>query len=555
MDNEFIIGFMAGQTSGSGGGSGSGSGEVSRRDLEEVRELAENAFPTRSKSQNSAVIIKDGYPGDLKELEFTLNPINIPPASGTVGPTNPSTIIGYTGINIITCGNNIIDDSYGQFPYTGTNGVVRKLDDGGYYLETDPSFSGFHNTSVPITFSDNDSTYQPIQAFRGKKLYFSVITQGSAMMIGGSLNVSFVLDDDTTTSPSYTSAIVPDNAVGIKATLYMSSYVLAGQNVNYYPMILLDNSITEYTKPYSDVHSYDWQEVAGEIVSGVLDVLNGTLAVTGKKLHGKNMTWEIFSGNTSSTNTVCQTPIDGIGAVGVVACDKLAMNGMPTMGFNGYDFGVVSGYLRVALPVSVGTSLQDIIAWMTDNDPIFSCTVPTSDELIYHLGGQRISINSGINIITSDRAASYEVDLYPTIYEPSINCTYVSDPSAPFPSDSTPLADGVASAGASFDYARADHVHPSIVRVGTINVSIYWSGDGPYTQPAIVYDLDSSYVQLTNNSKVDLQPSAEVLTQLMSDGVTALFATNTNGSLKLTALGAAPTANFTIQCVVTEVST
>ena len=85
-------------------------------------------------------------------------------------------------------------------------------------------------------------------------------------------------------------------------------------------------------------------------------------------------------------------------------------------------------------------------------------------------------------------------------------------------------------------------------QVGTITLSTTWSGNGPYTQTVTV-----NYATVTKNSKIDLQPDASSLAQLISDGVSALFIENNNTTLTAYAVGASPTTSLTLQCVVTEV--
>lgn len=83
----------------------------------------------------------------------------------------------------------------------------------------------------------------------------------------------------------------------------------------------------------------------------------------------------------------------------------------------------------------------------------------------------------------------------------------------------------------------------------SISLSTTWSGSGPYTQTVTV----SGYT-ITANSKVDLQPDASQIAQLIEDGVQALYIANNNGTLTAYAVGAETSTAMTIQCTVTEVA-
>lgn len=83
----------------------------------------------------------------------------------------------------------------------------------------------------------------------------------------------------------------------------------------------------------------------------------------------------------------------------------------------------------------------------------------------------------------------------------------------------------------------------------TISLSDTWTGDtSPYTQSITI----SGYT-VTLNSKVDIQPSAEVLAQLINDGVLALYIANDDGTLTAVAVGEKPSAAMTIQATIEEV--
>lgn len=86
------------------------------------------------------------------------------------------------------------------------------------------------------------------------------------------------------------------------------------------------------------------------------------------------------------------------------------------------------------------------------------------------------------------------------------------------------------------------------VSVGSISLTTTWTGtESPYTQTVTV-----SGPTVTANSKIDLQPTAAQINQMITDGVTGLIAENNNGTITVYALAAAPTTAMTMQCTVTE---
>ena len=91
---------------------------------------------------------------------------------------------------------------------------------------------------------------------------------------------------------------------------------------------------------------------------------------------------------------------------------------------------------------------------------------------------------------------------------------------------------------------------PLPTKLGSIAFSANWNGnDSPYTQTVTV-----SGATVSANSRIDLQPTAAQIADLISDGVTGLVIGNANGTLTAYAVGAAPSASMTIQCTVTEVA-
>ena len=86
-----------------------------------------------------------------------------------------------------------------------------------------------------------------------------------------------------------------------------------------------------------------------------------------------------------------------------------------------------------------------------------------------------------------------------------------------------------------------------ITKKASVVLSTNWTGSAsPYTQSVAISGT-------TSNSKVDLQPDASVIAQMMTDGTVALYIANDNGTLTAYAVGEKPTVALTIQATIMEV--
>lgn len=87
-------------------------------------------------------------------------------------------------------------------------------------------------------------------------------------------------------------------------------------------------------------------------------------------------------------------------------------------------------------------------------------------------------------------------------------------------------------------------------KIKYITLSSTWTGSAsPYSQTVTI----SGYT-VTANTKVDLQPAAAAIQQLIDDGVLGLYVLNNNGALTAYAIGEKPTASLTIQATLSEVT-
>ena len=83
--------------------------------------------------------------------------------------------------------------------------------------------------------------------------------------------------------------------------------------------------------------------------------------------------------------------------------------------------------------------------------------------------------------------------------------------------------------------------------VTSVSIGKSWTGTGPYTQVVTINGIES-------DSKIDLQPDANVINKLMESGTTALYIVNNSGVATAVAIGAAPNSALTIQCTITKIA-
>ena len=74
-----------------------------------------------------------------------------------------------------------------------------------------------------------------------------------------------------------------------------------------------------------------------------------------------------------------------------------------------------------------------------------------------------------------------------------------------------------------------------------------WTGNGPFIQ-------EVSLQGVTAASKIDIQADAAAISQLLSDGVRAVWVENNNGTVTVYSIGAVPTEDITLQCSIENIT-
>ena len=113
--------------------------------------------------------------------------------------------------------------------------------------------------------------------------------------------------------------------------------------------------------------------------------------------------------------------------------------------------------------------------------------------------------------------------------------------------DNFELISSVSGAAKRIPYsAMKNYIFP---KVRTISLPmVNWTGtENVFSQ---VVSIDG----VTSNSKVDLQPSPEQISDLVNNG-TSLTTANDSGTVTVYAVGAKPTVDYTIQAIISEVIT
>ena len=218
--------------------------------------------------------------------------INAVQESGTPTPSSPKAISGFTGANIKVVGTNLID--FLSDLKSSSNGLSISIDNGGIKFVNQPTASWADLSNI-------------INVFLPKGTYtFSRTTSATY-----NVYIDVIFEDSTTATMSITSgttsrtATYNKNIVGVKLHLSGLSTSTTYSETIYLQFEKGSTASTTYNpyNPNSTTTAISWQDEAGTVYGGSLDVTSGKLTVTHKGLSiNSSSNFVSFSVGTANAN-------------------------------------------------------------------------------------------------------------------------------------------------------------------------------------------------------------------------------------------------------------
>ena len=298
--------------------------------------------------------------------------INAVQESGTPTPSSPKAISGFTGANIRVVGSNLWDEDVEE---------------------------GYINSSGTPTANANSLRSKNFLPCTPNTAYYCYIPED---VIGGlavcwyDINQTFISRDNQTYNVTS-----PANARFFKLSLYNYK--------NYYPSYA-NNISLNYPATDTAYHAYNanstttaitWQDEAGTVYGGSLDVTSGVLTVTHKKLTLDNTTVFIASGNSAY---IVLSDFKNVSDYGIGKSDKYTFDTWGNVSGNVYSTFTIyknPGWDDGRLAFNRnGETLADFTASL-ENNPI-NVIYELATPVTYQLTPTQISAIVGTNNVFTD---------------------------------------------------------------------------------------------------------------------------------------------------------
>ena len=317
----------------------------------------------------------DGSDNPLKELEISIEAVQS--GSGDPSPTNVRPISGYSAVDVIRCGKNLIN--VGETRTQTVGGLTITVNnDGSVHAQGTASFGvGFslvgENGGEPLFYLKNGYKYTIQET--------NIQINGTTAKAGMASPVTFTANEGDYVSYAW---------------LYFSQGTTV--NATYYPMLELGATATAYEQYNDSTYNIDWQDEAGTVYGGTLDVKTGVLTVLGLKITlSSNITSRWNSGYWSN---MWVTNLGAISESDATASD-------PKVGRCSHFSDTLYGSTRIGIPKnpSLYTTSDELKSWLdaqiANNTPVefvYNLATPVT----YQLTPTEIRSLLGVNNVWAD---------------------------------------------------------------------------------------------------------------------------------------------------------
>lgn len=388
------------------------SGKASASDLEELEEemtdyrqmyLDSLIHTTASGSIASFSDGADGLPMDF--CTASIEPKQ--EGSGDPSPTNIRPISGSTGVECVRSGKNLLPmTAYEGVAYNPTEGAVFSMTP----KETQPTDNG--DGTFTITFTSSWKYYCFVMPLVNGQTYAYKIQYASTGQAGSTIGY---LDKDmkvlTKVNATDASKTLNATATGTDERKYLylciSNRGTATATITITnPQAELGSTATAYEPYTADTYSVTWEDEAGTVYGGSVDLVSGVLTVDRAMVDTSTLTFAKY-GEYNVYYVNVATKAEGVANIvsDMFSIEEIAISSLQ----NGQMRGSVSNK-NIYLGSDKGT-LADFTAWVQENNPNFCYEL--AQPTTYQLTPQEIKTLLGSNNVwadTGDTSVGYVAD-------------------------------------------------------------------------------------------------------------------------------------------------
>ena len=349
---------------------------------EGIGNAIDNALEMTDTASGVIATFESEYALPLRDLEIEINAVQ---EAGTPTPSSPKAISGFTGANIKVAGKNLYDSST----------VIS-----GKFLNS----SGVETANASYAYSD----YIAVKG--GATYYYPSLIAG--------VYAVFAYDSSKTLIDKYRQAnylyTLPDNACYVRVNMNDSD-----KTTNFFNYPSTDTTYHPYATPTTTAIS--WQDEAGTVYGGSLDVTSGKLTVTCAGVLIDGVTVKATAGDLYSGRLRASIPYPSgkmahyEGASTYCLCDKIVPDYNATIGSQvGSDIlSIFPHSSGILIKFSDDCNVSDVASantWLSNNNVFVVYELAT--PVTYQLTPTQISAIVGTNNVFTDTNGDTSLEYY-----------------------------------------------------------------------------------------------------------------------------------------------